>query len=142
MTPYAADLIAMLSSFSINQAFVKQYVANGLVELRRKQQRTLAIVRRNAEEIRRISYAAHSNRMKSMDYTSYLFSSYMGGEQDWISHMEGGSVYRSDTWGVHRLKDGQYVSPVDYNHFTGRTRYEQMTPVRTRGDWEKYILGG
>jgi len=140
VSAHAADLIAALQSFSVSKPFVKGYVANGLAELRRMQQRTYTMIRRNAEDIRRINLAAHSNRMKSSDYTSYLFTRYMRGEQDWISKLEGGRVYRSDTWGVHERDTGRYVSPVDYTHFTGRTKYEQLTPVRDRAQWEKYIL--
>jgi len=140
VSAHAADLIAALNSFSVSKPFVKGYVATGLAELRRMQKRTYTMIRRNAEDIRRINLAAHSNRMKSSDYTSYLFSRYMRGEQDWISKMEGGRVYRSDTWGVHELDSGRTVSPVDYTHFTGRLGYEQLTPVRDRAQWEKYIL--
>ena len=138
--PHAGDLIAALNSFSASKTFVKGYVATGLAELRRMQQRTYTMIRRNADDIRRINLAAHSNRMKSSDYTSYLFTRYMRGEQDWISNMEGGRVYRSDTWGVHELQSGRTVSPVDYTHFTGNLRYEKLTPVRDRAQWEKYIL--
>ena len=133
---------AMVNSFAVSKAFVRKYVADGMAEVRRLQQQTIALVQRNAEEIRRSSLAAHNNRMRSMDYTDYLFTRYMRGEQDWISSMEGGRVFRSDNWGVKRLSDGRYVSPVDYLHFNGQTRYEQMTPIRTRRQFEQYILNG
>jgi hypothetical protein len=40
---------------------------------------------RYAEEMRVSSLASHQNRMRSSDFTSYNFSTYMRGEQEWVT---------------------------------------------------------
>lgn len=135
----ASNFVAMLKAYALNDQYVKQYVANGLQRLRELQAQTAQIVSRNAEEIRRINLSIHQNKMKSMDYTSYLFTRYMRGEQDWVSSTAGGRVYRSDTWGTKDLATGEYVSPVDYIHYQGQTRYGQMQSVNTRELYERYV---
>ena len=139
---YPADMLAMVGSYRIHGEFVQKYVRDGMQKVREMRRQTMEIVRRNAEYIRQVNYAAHTNRMRSSDYTDYLFTRYMRGEQDWISSREGGRVVRSDNWGVHVPPDGRTILPVNYVNFNGRTAYEQMTPIRTRAQFERHILNG
>ena len=139
---HPADMVAMVGSYRIHGEFVQKYVREGMQKVREMERQTIAMIRHNAEYIRQVNYAAHTNRMRSSDYTDYLFTRYMRGEQDWISSREGGTVLRSDSWGVQVHPDGRYVLPVNYVNFNGRLGYEQMTPIRTRAQFERYILGG
>jgi len=57
--------------------------------------------------------------------------------------MEGGTVYRSDSWGTKNTTTGETWEgrPYDYVHFEGKNpKYnEQMQPVDSRALWERHI---
>jgi len=63
------------------------------------------------------------------------------GEQEWLSEVEGGVLYKSDRWGLSR--DGERVAegqPFNYYNYQGdNPRYaERMTPVdATREVYER-----
>ena len=75
---------------------------------------------RYAEEMRQSSLASHQNRMKSGDFISYKFSTYMRGEQEWVTSLEGGKIYQSDHWGLssggETIIEGQ---PFNYYNYRG-----------------------
>ena len=89
--------------------------------------------------------AAYDERQKSMDYIDYQRTSYIRGQQDWISSMEGGTVYRTDSWGTKNTATGEYWEgkAYDYYHYQGKNpKYnEQMQAVDSRALWEKHIRG-
>jgi hypothetical protein len=136
-------IYTMLASYKINDRWAQEYVAQGARRLREMQQQTSAMVARNAQEIRQMMQAAYDERQKSMDYIDYQRTSYIRGQQDWISSMEGGAVYRSDSWGTKNMATGEYREgkPYDYVNFEGKNpKYnEQMQPVDSRALWEKHI---
>ncbi|MBN1106945.1 MAG: hypothetical protein JXL84_26315 [Deltaproteobacteria bacterium] len=140
---WAGHFASMLASYRINDRWAQEYVAQGARRLRAMQQQTSAMVARNAQEIRQMMQAAYDERQRSMDYIDYQRTSYIRGQQDWISSMEGGTVYRSDTWGTKNMTTGEYWEgkPYDYVHFEGKNpRYnEQMQPVDSRALWERHI---
>jgi len=140
---WAGNFASMLASYKINDRWAQEYVAQGARRLREMQQQTSAMVARNAQEIRQMMQAAYDERQKSMDYIDYQRTSYIRGQQDWISSMEGGAVYRSDSWGTKNMATGEYREgkPYDYVNFEGKNpRYnEQMQPVDSRALWEKHI---
>jgi len=78
-----------------------------------------------------------------MDYIDYQRTSYIRGQQDWISAMEGGTVYHTDSWGTKNTVTGDYHEgkPYNYVHFTGKNpQYnEQMQAVDSRQLWERHI---
>jgi hypothetical protein len=141
--PWAGNFASMLESYKINERWAKEYVAQGARRLREMQQQTSAMVTRNAQEIRQMMQAAYDERQRSMDYIDYQRTSYIRGQQDWISSMEGGAVYRSDSWGTKNTATGEYWEgkPYDYVHFEGKNpKYnEQMQPVDSRALWERHI---
>jgi hypothetical protein len=140
---WAGNFASMLASYKINDRWAQEYVAQGARRLREMQQQTSAMVARNAQEIRQMMQAAYDERQKSMDYIDYQRTSYIRGQQDWISSMEGGAVYRSDSWGTKNMATGEYREgkPYDYVNFEGKNpKYnEQMQPVDSRALWEKHI---
>ena len=141
--PWAGSFADMLGSYKINERWAQDYAAQGARRLREMQQQTSAMVTRNAQEIRQMMQAAYDERQKSMDYIDYQRTSTIRGQQDWISSMEGGAVYRSDSWGTKNTATGEYREgkPYDYVHFEGKNpKYnEQMQPVDSRALWERHI---
>ena len=100
-------------------------------------------VRKAAREMGTVMQAAYDERQRSMDYIDYQRSSYIRGEQDWISEMEGGAVYHTDSWGTKNTATGEYYEgqPYDYVHFKGENpKYnEQITPINSRELWERHV---
>ena len=134
---------AMTQSFRYNEQWMANYIAQGAQRLRQLQQQTASMVSRNAEDIRRMMQAAYDERQKSMDYIDYQRTNYIRGQQDWVSSMEGGAVYHTDSWGAKNTATGEYWEgqPYDYVHFKGKNpKYnEEMTPIDSRALWERHI---
>ncbi len=134
---------AMLQSFRFNEQWMANYIAQGTRRLRELQQQTASMVSRNAEEIRRTMQAAYDERQRSMDYIDYQRTNTIRGQQDWVSSMEGGTVYRTDRWGTRNTTTGESWEgqPYDYVHFKGKNpKYnEEMTPIDSRALWERHI---
>jgi len=144
LTPTFAS---MLHSFEIDQAWARRYVAEGARRLASMTRRTSQMITRNAHEIREIQNSMYEGRQRSRDYTDYVFTSYMRGESDWISEVEGGTVYRSDSWGLTDTTTGDFWEENgepghrrrDYVNYRGENpRYrEQMQEVNSREAWER-----
>ncbi len=138
--PHFAD---MLQSYAIDEEWARQYIARGIARLRQLHQQTSQIVARNAEEIRQTMQAAYDERQRSQDYIDYQRTNTIRGQQDWVSSVEGGTIYHTDSWGTKNTATGEYWDgqPYDYVHFEGdNPKYrEQMTPIDTRRLWERHI---
>jgi hypothetical protein len=140
---FLGDFVSMPVSYKIDDAWAKTYVEQGMARLRELQRQTAAVIARNAQEIHAMMQAAYDERQRSQDYIDYQRTSYIRGEQDWVSSMEGGTVYHSDSWGTKNTTTGEYWEgqPFDYVHFTGQNpNYnEGMTPINSRELWERHI---
>jgi hypothetical protein len=140
---FAGNFGRMLQSYQIDEAWAREYVQRGMERLRQLQQQTSALVARNARDIHDMMQAAYEERQRSMDYIDYQRTNYIRGEQDWISGVEGGTVYHTDSWGTKNTATGEYYEgqPYDYVHFGGdNPRYnEMMTPIDSRALWEQHI---
>jgi hypothetical protein len=101
------------------------------------------MVTRNAQEIHQMMQAAYDERQKSMEYIDYQRSNYIRGQQDWISTVEGGTLYHTDSWGTKNTATGEYWEgqPYNYVNFKGdNPKYrEQMAPIDRRELWERHI---
>jgi hypothetical protein len=143
---FVGNFVAMLESYQINAAWARNYVAQGMARLRQMQQETAAMVARNAQEIHQMMQEAYDERQRSMDYIDYQRTSYIRGEQDWISNMEGGAVYHTDSWGTKNTATGEYWegAPYNYVHFEGENpKYnESMRPIDNRQLYEQVFGGG
>jgi hypothetical protein len=128
--------IAMLQSYAIDEAWAQEYVRQGMVRLRQLQQQTRQMVSRNTDEIRQMMQAAYDERQRSADYIDHQRTNFIRGEQDWISALEGGTVYHTDTWGTQNTVTGEFYPgrPYDHVHFEGENpKYnEQMVAVDSR----------
>ncbi len=139
---YLGNFVTMLQSYQVDDQWARQYVAQGMARLRQMQQQTSAMVSRNAQEIHQMMQDAYNERQTSQDYIDYQRTNYIRGQQDWISTMEGGSVYHTDTWGTKNLTTGETWNgqPYNYVHFEGQNpKYnEQMQSIDSRALWERY----
>jgi hypothetical protein len=135
--------ITMLQSYRIDETYAREYVRRGMENLQRLRQETARITSRNAEEIRATMQAAYDERQQSQDYIDYQRTNYIRGQQDWISEMEGGTVYHTDAWGTRNTVTGEFWegAPYDYVRFGGENpKYrEQMTRIDSRRLWEKAV---
>ncbi len=138
---YVPTMTAMVQSYRIDDQFAMNYIQQGMARLRQLQQQTAAMVARNAREISEMMTAAYDERQRSQDYIDYQRTSTIRGESDWISGMEGGAVYHSDSWGTKNQVTGESWegAPFNYVHFEGRNpKYnEDMTPVNDRATWQR-----
>jgi len=139
--PFVANFVTMLQSYKISDQFAMDYIARGTARLRQLQRQTSEMVARNAQEIRQMMQSAYDERQRSQAYIDYQRTNYIRGEQDWISGMEGGTVYHSDSWGTQNTATGEYWKgqPYNYVNFGGENpRYnEQMTPINDRATYER-----
>jgi len=114
------SLLEIAESYRLNEQWASEYVRRGMEKVRELMKKTSSMMSRYAEEMRASSLAGHQNRMKSSDYTSYKFATYMRGEQEWVTSLEGGVIIASDHWGL--KVDGEYVfegPPFNYYNFQG-----------------------
>jgi hypothetical protein len=120
---YLPSLIKISESYRINQQWASEYVRQGMANVRAMMQKTSSMMSRYAEEMRQSSLAAHQNRMKSSDFISYKFSTYMRGEQEWVTGLEGGKIYQTDHWG---LSSGgkTLIEGPRFNYYNFRGDYE------------------
>jgi hypothetical protein len=84
----------------------------------------------------------YDERQRSSDYIDYQRTNYIRGEQDWISSMEGGAAYHSDSWGTKNLTTGDswQGQPYNYVNFEGRNpKYnEQLQAIDSRELFQKH----
>jgi hypothetical protein len=120
---YLPSLIKIAESFRINEQWASEYVRQGMAKVREMMKTTSSMMSRYAEEMRQSSLAAHQNRMRSSDFISYKFSTYMRSEQEWVTGLEGGKIYTSDHWG---LSSGgkTIVEGPPFNYYNYRGDYE------------------
>jgi len=114
------SLIKIAESYRLNEQWAAEYVRQGMQRVRELMKKTSSMMSRYADEMRQSSLASHQNRMKSSDYISYKFSTYMRGEQEWVTKLEGGKLYTTDHWGL--SVDGEYVfegPPFNYYNYRG-----------------------
>jgi hypothetical protein len=139
---FMPNFISMVQSYKINDRFAQNYIAQGMARLKQMQQDTARIVSRNAEDIHKMMQAAYDERQKSMEYIDYQRTNYIRGTSDWISTMEGGTVYHSDQWGTKNTATGDYYEGQSYNYFNfsgENPKYnEQMQEINSRALYEKY----
>ena len=113
-------LIKIAESYRLNEQWAAEYVRQGMEKVKELMKKTSSMMSRYAEEMRQSSLASHQNRMKSSDFISYKFSTYMRGQQEWVTSVEGGTVITTDHWGL--SVGGKTViegPPFNYYNFQG-----------------------
>jgi len=129
---FLPDLIRMSESFRINEQWAAEYIRQGVANLKRQMAKTSRMMAETATAARESLTASFQERARSQDYLDYKRTSVIRGEQEWVSQVEGGALYKSDHWGLsregERIAEGQ---PFNYYNYQGQNpRYnESMTPV-------------
>jgi len=94
-------------SFAINDQYARHYIQAGLANLRRQQQQTAARMK-ELSEARTQNQADWEARQKRKDYMESRWDDYRRGQSYWVSDLEGGKVYRSDSTGLKDTTTGSY----------------------------------
>jgi hypothetical protein len=119
---YLPSLLKIAESYRMNEPWVTAYVRQGQERVREMMKNTSSMMSRYADEMRQSSLASHQNRMRSQDYISYKHATYMRGEQEWVTQVEGGTMVKTDHWGL--SVGGRYAvegPPFNYYNFHGET---------------------
>jgi hypothetical protein len=141
---YLPSLLKMWESYRINEQWASDYIKKGMENLKRMAAKTSQMMADTAKAARESSTAAFQERMRSQDYLDHKRTNVIRGEQDWVSQVEGGAIYKSDHWGLsregERLIEGQ---PYNYYNFDGRNpRYnETLTPVDASREVYESVYG-
>jgi hypothetical protein len=117
---YLPTLEKIAGSFSINNQYSGRYIQNGLANLRVLQQKT-------QQSMQDLSNSLSQNqrdweaRQASRDNSDSKWDDYNRGNSYWISEMEGGKIYRTDSSGIQDLQTGDRAegAPYNYVHFDG-----------------------
>jgi hypothetical protein len=141
---YLPALVTMSESFRINEQWAAEYIRQGMENLKRAMAKTSRMMAETASAARESSLAAFQERMRSQDYLDYKRTSTIRGEQEWLSQVEGGALYKSDHWGLSR--EGERViegQPYNYYNYEGKNpRYnESMTPVDASREVYESVYG-
>lgn len=144
---YVPLLVQVGDSFQIGEEYARDYIQSGLAHLQRLKQRTQQAMHQlnQARYDQQRSWEANQARK---DYCSWKFSQYMRGETDWVSNLEGGKVYHTDSWGTKDTWTGDHYTgkPYDTVHFEGENpRHPSLETMREIDNFElyrKYIRGG
>ncbi len=138
---YASVLSQIGQSFSIDDNYSRTYILSGLQNLERLKQKTAAAVQGLVDAVHD-NQAAWEERQKIYDYIDWNRSQTIRGESDWVSGLEGGKVYHSDSWGTTDTQTGDHYRGSGYNYvnFEGSNpRYnENMQQINSYELWKKY----
>ncbi len=141
---YLPSLAKMAGSYRLNERFAKEYVQQGMENVRRMARENSERMARNAQEMRESSMAAYQERQRSQEYIDYKRTGYIRGEQEWVSEVEGGALYKSDHWGLSREGERK-IEGQDFNYYNYKgqnPRYnETMTPVDSSREVYESVYG-
>lgn len=141
---YLPSLARMAGSYRLDERFAKEYVQQGMENVRRMARENSERMARNAREMRESSMAAYQERQRSQEYIDYKRTGYIRGEQEWVSEAEGGALYKSDHWGLSREGERK-IEGQDFNYYNYKgqnPRYnETMTPVDSSREVYESVYG-
>ncbi|HEX2799984.1 MAG TPA: hypothetical protein VHQ44_09990, partial [Thermoanaerobaculia bacterium] len=134
---YVPFLEQVAASFSINDRYARQYIQSGLANLARLQQKTAAAIQ-DLNYARADMQKAWEARQARKDYMDSKWDDYRRGNSYWISDLEGGKVYSTDTHGTRDTATGAYYEGGGYNwtDFTGRNPNYPSESMREITSWE------
>jgi hypothetical protein len=125
------------ASFGINDQYARQYIQNGLENLRRLQEKTNQAMRdlNHAREQNQADWEARQERKAYMDSK---WDDYRRGNSYWVSELEGGKVYATDPWGTKDTVTGDYYGGKAYNwtNFEGQNPRHPSESMREISSYE------
>ncbi|NJD63473.1 MAG: hypothetical protein FIA93_12230 [Deltaproteobacteria bacterium] len=131
------SLVKISESYRMNEKWASEYIRQGMANLKAMMKKTSSMMSRYSEEMRQSSLAAHQERMKSGDFISYKFSTYMRGEQEWVTGLEGGKIYTTDHWGL--SSGGKLLiegPPFNYYNYQGDAKFGDIPVDSSREVYE------
>ena len=125
------------ASFSIDDRYARQYVQAGLANLARLQRKTAAAIQ-DLNYARADMQKAWEARQARKDYMDSKWDDYRRGNSYWVSDLEGGKVYRTDTSGTRDSATGDYYEGGGYTwtNFTGQNPRNSSEGMREISSWE------
>ena len=137
LSRYMPMLEQVVNSFSISDQYARAYIAAGLTHLRELERHTAA-------EIRSLNYAredlqrAWEQRQARHDYMESQWGDYRRGNSYWVSDLEGGKIYKTDTWSTLDTETGDYWEgkASNYTYFEGRNPRYPSEDMREVSSWE------
>lgn len=124
-------------SFAINDQYARRYIASGLENLRRLQQQTAAAMQ-DLNRAREQNQAAWEARQARKDYMDSKWDDYRRGNSYWVSELEGGKIYRTDSGGTRDTVTGDYYEGRGYNwvNFEGQNPRHPSETMREVSSYE------
>lgn len=129
---YIPALEEVAASFSINDQYAREYIRAGLARLRELQKQTAAAMG-DLNRAREQNQRDWEERQRRKEFSDSKLDDYRRGHSYWVSDLEGGKVYATDSWGTRDTETGDYYEGRGYNwvNFEGQNpRYpESMREV-------------
>jgi len=124
-------------SFSINDQFARRYIQQGLENLRRLQAQTAAAMQ-DLNRAREQNQRDWEARQERKDYMDSKWDDYRRGNSYWVSELEGGKIYKTDTSGTRDTVTGDYYGGQGYNwvNFEGQNPRYASENMRELSSWE------
>jgi hypothetical protein len=132
------------SSFAINDQYARRYIQAGLENLRRLQQKTQAAIQ-DLNQMRAQNQQDWEARQERKAYMDSKWDDYRRGNSYWVSELEGGKVYQTDSGGTLDPVTGQYYDGRPYNwvNFEGQNPRHPSETMREVTSYElKKLEGG
>jgi hypothetical protein len=124
-------------SFGINDPYARSYIRAGLENLKRLQAQTAAAMR-DLNYAREDLQKAWEARQARQDYMDSKWDDYRRGDSYWVSDLEGGKVYHTDTGGTKDTRTGDYYEGGGYTwtHFEGGNPRHPSETMREVSSYE------
>jgi hypothetical protein len=120
---YLDALEQVASSFSINARYSKAYIQAGLQRLREMERETSNRINDLSRE-REKSLQDWEARQSAKEFSDSKWDDYRRGHSYWVSDIEGGKVYATDSWGTRDTVTNDYYEGRAYNY----TNFEGSNP--------------
>jgi hypothetical protein len=130
-------------SFGIDDRYAKDYIRTGTQRLRELEARTRREIQ-GLNDQRAAHQADWEAGQARKDLAQSRWDDYRRGESYWVSEMEGGKVYRSDSSGLQDLSTGDRAegAPHDYVHFEGENPRHPSETMREISSGELARISG
>jgi hypothetical protein len=141
---YFPMLEQIASSFAINDQYARRYIQAGLENLRRLQQKTQAAMQ-DLNDMRAQNQKDWEAKQERKAYMDAGWDDYRRGNSYWVSDLEGGKVYATDSGGTQDTVTGQYYEGKPYNwvNFEGQNPHHPSETMREINSYElKKLEGG
>lgn len=139
---YLDALEEVASSFSINDQYAHEYIRAGIQRLRELEKETISKINGLSRE-REKNQKDWEDRQQTKEFSESKWDDYRRGQSYWVSDIEGGKVYATDSWGTRDTSTGDYYEGRGYNYtnFEGdNPRYNES--MREISSYELDRMGG